>query len=138
MNRKIISRKLYSGLILIGCLLFLIFISAVLMGWDFLNFGLLIIWWSPLFLIYIPIWSIFSEFLGKKYAKKPTNQKVLSLLFHLIGGWMASIAISFYPLYINIVKMDVSSLFLLFIYGCMFALPFWVVDSIIEEKQNEK
>ncbi|BCB05774.1 hypothetical protein [Bacillus sp. KH172YL63] len=134
----IISRKLYSGLILIGFLLFMILMSAVLMGWDILYFGLMVVWWSPLFLIYASIWSILSEFLGEKFANLPRDKKILSVIFHVLGGGFAAITVVLYLEDMDMSIIDVRSFSLLFIYGCISALPFWVVDSIMAEKQNRK
>jgi hypothetical protein len=138
MNKKILIRKLYTGLILIGFCLLIIFISALLMGWDILHFWFLIVWGSPLYLIYAPVWSIFSDIIGKKYAKFLTNQKVLSLLIHILGGWIASFLIVFVSKPLDILKIDVSSLLFMLIIGGIFAFPYWIVDSMIVENNKKK
>jgi hypothetical protein len=138
MNKNILIRKLYTGLILIGFCLLYIFISALLMGWDILGFWFLIVWGSPLYLIYAPIWSIFSDIIGKKYAKSPTNQKVLSLLIHILGGWIASFLIVSVSKPLDILKIDVSSLLFMLIIGGIFAFPYWIVDSMIVENNKKK
>jgi hypothetical protein len=89
-------------------------------------------------LIYAPIWSIFSDIIGKKYAKLPTNQKVISLLIHILGGLIASFLILFISKPSDILKIDVGFLFVLLNIGGTFAFPYWIVDSIIEENNKKK
>lgn len=138
MNKNILTRKLYSGLLLIGFLLFILLMSALLMGWNLLDGWLVIAGISALYLTYAPLWSIFSDYLSKNYARLPSNRKLLSLVFHLLGGLIAAIVISFYPRYIDaFLHIDVNSLFLLIIYGCLFAFPFWITDSILLERTRE-
>ncbi|QBP42681.1 hypothetical protein [Paenisporosarcina antarctica] len=138
MDKSIMIRKLYTGLILIGFCLLYIFISALLMGWDILYFWFSIIWVAPLYLIYAPIWSIFSDIIGKKYARLPANQKVVSLLIHILGGGIASLLIVSVSKPLDILKIDVSYLLNILIIGGMFAFPFWIVDSMIVENNKKK
>ncbi|KKI88631.1 hypothetical protein WQ54_31070 [Bacillus sp. SA1-12] len=138
MHKNILIRKLYVGLILIGFCFIFIFISALLMGWDILHFWLIIIWGSPLYLIYAPIWSIFSDKIGGEFAKFPTNQKILSLLIHILGGLIASFLILFISSPSDILKIDVGVLLFLFNIGGIFAFPYWVVDTIFVENNKKK
>jgi hypothetical protein len=139
MLNNLIIRKLFTGLILLGFCLLYIFISALLMGWDILYFSFLILWGVPLVLIYAPIWSIFAEFIGRKYAKLPTNQKVLSLLTHILGGGLGCILIIAVTKPSELLNINISFLLdPITIMGYIFAFSFWLVDSMIVENISKK